>query len=101
MLTRRRIITSYSYYTTGPPVPAGAGGGLQACVVYEYRPEKFLVKRTGDDGIEPRDWHISCTLRRHGGTMRLQKLSVTLGILFLTAAVARADKVTFDYDHSI
>src|SRR5262249_26555119 len=33
--------------------------------------------------------------------MQLQKISVTLGILFLTVAVARADKVTFDYDHSV
>src|SRR5262249_17875911 len=33
--------------------------------------------------------------------MQLQRISAMLGILFLTAAVARADKVTSDYDHSI
>src|SRR5262245_13946085 len=35
------------------------------------------------------------------GEMRSRRISLVLGIVFLTAAVARADKVTSDYDHSV
>jgi hypothetical protein len=33
--------------------------------------------------------------------MRIHKISVMLGLVFLLAVVARADKVTSDYDHTV
>jgi len=33
--------------------------------------------------------------------MRPTKIFVVLGILFLTSAAVRADKITFDYDHNV
>src|SRR5262249_358080 len=48
------------------------------------------------------DWRMSCTLQCHGGqTMRSQRISVILGTLLFAAVVARADKVTFDYDRNV
>src|SRR5262245_46073345 len=35
------------------------------------------------------------------GKMRPTKIFLVLGILFLTTAAVRADKVTFDYDHNV
>ena len=36
-----------------------------------------------------------------GETMRIQKISVMLGLVLLLAVVAGADKVTLDYDHTV
>jgi Domain of unknown function (DUF4136) len=48
------------------------------------------------------DWRLFCTVVGIGGDdMQAPRLFVMLGIAFLTATLARADKVTTDYDHNV